>query len=1016
MRVRFVLLGLLLLALGSVLPSSPRAYSARAVAAPLRLESSTAAGIIFTFESPAYEIARETIAGRAVQRIVLPGAQPATTPGTPDLPQWSTLLGVPAQAQLRLRILSDTPVPVPQPLQVPLVPSPAPVSVEPGEPVDPRMPQGSVQPLVSVGAAEITEDAWLRDQRLVRVVLHPFEYTSAGQLIWHRYLRIEVSWPGQTALLAQPLSEQAAAQPFDTALRNQLLNYESARMWRVRGAAGSTTARDFVQPQATAEQPRYKITVDHDGLYQLRYADLQAAGLAVDTVDPRRFKLTSQGRAIAIQVRGEADGRFDPQDTITFYGEQYRQTAVPDTLILDGQLVTQPSSLSAMYSDATTYTDDNVYWLEVNGSPGPRMLAVDGTPRNTAPVPTFYRATIRAEQSNIWWTRHFTSRDAWFWNAVQTSTDTTRSYPVTLSAIAPDAPPALVRGEVMSRQGNPGVDPDHHTRFMFNTPATVIEDQFWDGPVRHRFSGAAPAAALREGDNALLFNVQIPNGIAADWLYFDWFEIEYGRRFEAEQDQLLFTATETDRRQYELSRFTDPAINVYDVTDPQQPRVVSGGAVTAENGAYRVAWEATNAATTRYAVAAQNGLQTPKQIARVLPSGLRSTTQGADYIIVTPPDFRAAAQELADFRAARGLRATVVDLNDIFNDFNDGIYNPVAIKRFLAYAYANWQAPAPSYVVLIGDGSWNPKGYNAAQYGAPPTYMPPNLAWADPVLGEVDSANLLAAFVGDDILPDLAISRMPVNSSAELRAIVAKIKRYEAAPTEDWQQRLVFVADNTPDPAGDFEELSEMVIRSSVPPDWNVQRLYVNALCGPTTTAPTTCPAINQALINDLNTSGALFVNYVGHASVDWWASEEALTPASLGALSNGDKLPIILSMTCLDGYWIYPNRTSLIEEFVRADNRGAIAAFSPTGYGVANGHDILHRGFYDALFVQGQRTFGPATMTAKLALFAVGGHDDLINTFTVFGDPALRLPIPGGEPAPMPRTYLYLPWATQQQ
>ena len=39
-----------------------------------------------------------------------------------------------------------------------------------------------------------------------------------------------------------------------------------------------------------------------------------------------------------------------------------------------------------------------------------------------------------------------------------------------------------------------------------------------------------------------------------------------------------------------------------------------------------------------------------------------------------------------------------------------------------------------------------------------------------------------------------------------------------------------------------------------------------------------------------------------------------------------------------------------MIEELVRKESSGAIAAFSPTGLGVSSGHDMLHKGFYDAL------------------------------------------------------------------
>lgn len=76
---------------------------------------------------------------------------------------------------------------------------------------------------------------------------------------------------------------------------------------------------------------------------------------------------------------------------------------------------------------------------------------------------------------------------------------------------------------------------------------------------------------------------------------------------------------------------------------------------------------------------------------------------------------------------------------------------------------------------------------------------------------------------------------------------------------------------------------------------------------------------------------------------------------ATISRLANGDRLPIILSMTCSDGYWILPPNvpgfpSSLAEELLRAPNKGAIATFSPSGYDDVYGHDKLQRRFMTSL------------------------------------------------------------------
>ncbi len=77
----------------------------------------------------------------------------------------------------------------------------------------------------------------------------------------------------------------------------------------------------------------------------------------------------------------------------------------------------------------------------------------------------------------------------------------------------------------------------------------------------------------------------------------------------------------------------------------------------------------------------------------------------------------------------------------------------------------------------------------------------------------------------------------------------------------------------------------------------------------------------------------------------------------------------------------------------VLAADKGAIASFSPTGFGLAAGHDILAGGLYQAIFDEGFIQLGLSTNYAKYYLYANStGYQDLIDTYMLFGDPATRL------------------------
>ena len=229
----------------------------------LHIVRSDANGVVLELFTPEYQLKPVETEGRAFEQLTVPNLNKSSEAGWPQLPLASALLGVPADARVSVRILSDE-VQAVAGLHS-LAPAPTPVlsgdeDLQPGEwrftPDTAAYARSTAYP---DAVARVADDAWLRDQRLVRVELYPFQYQPlARQLTWHRRLRIEVLFErtGDRAYKSVAASET----PFDGVLRNSLLNYEQARDWR---AAPVTAAKPTVDLT-----PRTKIVVDHDGLYR----------------------------------------------------------------------------------------------------------------------------------------------------------------------------------------------------------------------------------------------------------------------------------------------------------------------------------------------------------------------------------------------------------------------------------------------------------------------------------------------------------------------------------------------------------------------------------------------------------------------------------------------------------------------------------------------------------------------------------------------------------------------------
>ena len=184
---------------------------------------------------------------------------------------------------------------------------------------------------------------------------------------------------------------------------------------------------------------------------------------------------------------------------------------------------------------------------------------------------------------------------------------------------------------------------------------------------------------------------------------------------------------------------------------------------------------------------------------------------------------------MLDHRAAEGLQVAKVDVLDIYDEFSYGKVDPQAIRDFLTYAYFNWNqgGQKPRYVMLVGDGHYDFTGVSTQ---ALPNLLPPYLLPVDPWWGEVPVDNRFVSVDGqEDYLPNMAVGRLPVNSAAEVTAMVNKTLTYESVtlnPPGAWQQRSVYVADDCANSAGDFHTLSNYGRLQWLPSAFTNRKIY----------------------------------------------------------------------------------------------------------------------------------------------------------------------------------------------
>ena len=110
--------------------------------------------------------------------------------------------------------------------------------------------------------------------------------------------------------------------------------------------------------------------------------------------------------------------------------------------------------------------------------------------------------------------------------------------------------------------------------------------------------------------------------------------------------------------------------------------------------------------------------------------------------------------------------------------------------------------------------------------------------------------------------------------------------------------------------------------------------------------------------------------------------------------------LPLVSTYNCLDGYFAHPDPRffSIAETMQRYPTGGSIAAISPTGPGVTPDPHKFRSLLLDVMFKQNVREVGEALLLTKQQYYEEnGGPHYLVDTMTLFGDPAMRLPAPVG-------------------
>lgn len=916
-------------------------------------------------------------------------------PGSPALPYFAAYVALPPEATAAITVHESDGRRVPAQIVVPPAPAVntvgetdiAVMASQPDSYLDFRR-DGSIYNSDAVFPEtlhSISEPMYLRDLRLVELRLFPLRYNPVAQTVEHsRQLEVSITFLGAdlTDLNPVPAYDDAIV----GALSDAVLNFDIAGGWRSRPhspASGET--------KLPVGSDAYRIEVNQDGIYELSYTDLAIAGMPVDSVDPNTFQMLYRGLTVAYDFVGDADNRFEPGEAVRFFGWEFDGSRLERQFIPDNR---------------------NYYWLWAGGSP--TQIADTGNP-TSHPVPDSFPESITLEEELLFqltrtdsWDSFPNEPDAWYLTGIEkpsASPVLTRTIELELPDPAGSGPDAVLTAEVLNRTNETW---QHSLEIFANDAPQYAAGAQWLERQNINIVATTPITSLVDGDNTIGIVVRTGDNASTETYYVNRVTVDYPRRFSAIGNLLQFSV-DSGPNTFVISGFNagnpDNAV-VWDVTNHRIPRLIP---MTADNisGSGPYQWTFGSVRTSgEYIATTSASLLNPLEITRYDVPNIEPPAGGADWVAISYADFLGAANNLATHRAQPAfgsLKKHVVNYADVINQYGYGFPVPAAIRDYLDHGLQDW-SPAPTYALLVGDATYNPRQLPCAiqQYGADCVnwgseqahFVITDVTFKDRYSG-LSTSDYTFVLMDDDLLPELGIGRLAVESPAEAEAVVAKIIDFETQHVEPspWRRKILFVADAFDPMAGDFCAENHST-STHIPSEFLKIHMCLpdNPSAGDTDNLRA---AMRELMVNHPD-DGVTLLNYRGHGSVRDWGKNYAILSAndtSWWYPTIGEPNPVIItSMDCLDGNHAYPGVDALSETFLALDGAGSVAHWSSTGLGVTPEHTALATRFYDGLFSENQTAIGDAINYAKVHYVLGGWHESELYSFLLQGDPAMQV------------------------
>jgi Peptidase family C25 len=655
-----------------------------------------------------------------------------------------------------------------------------------------------------------------------------------------------------------------------------------------------------------------KIFVEYDGFYRLNHEELLANGFD-SLLNPQNIQLFTDGIEQAIKVN--SDG------SIEFFGKQTK----------------------------SRWTTTKTYWLKHAETTGKRIqtskVKFDETVENRQ-----INNEIKNEEKNF--------RAIYIANGEHDN-----FYSASLYNANPYSQTIDLQGFIDSSQTVLEIAVQGYSNSIHNISVVLNNTEI--GVLNFNYQSrfvkqfSVPTYVLGNGENSL----KLISNNSSGTVLLEYAKVFYQKKALAVDNVLKFNLSAS--KSVRVGGFEKEKLNVLDITNPSNVQEIKVQTVVDDEEKYSFTLPAGVENRTIWSQIEE--YESVADIKTDTPSSLKSIENEADFVILTHKNFLESLEPLKLKREREGLQTKIVNVEDVYDEFNFGEKSPLAIKEFMRYAVNNWHLP-PRYLLLAGDSSSDPKRYLST---STEDFMPSFMADTIYFPMEASSDDSFTDFNNDNIA-DIPTGRLSVKTEAETENIINKIIRYEETQISSKFRSALLVSDAPI--SYDFPAMSDEV-KLSLPS--KMTKLKINRNDG-------TAEQVRQDILNSIN-QGFNIVNFLGHGNTANWTSASLLRSTDGATLTNELKPSIFVMLACLNGSFAESDVS--LAESLQKSNGGAVAVWASSGLTYAYGQVEMSKSFYRKIYSQPNIRIGDAVKYAKGTM-----QDNDIRRFSIwFGDPTMH-------------------------